>query len=63
MIRCGLAKDIDGHWRILQLSKELQMIVKKYPEHFAGTPVPDSAGPASEIRDISSDVDASRILL
>ncbi len=59
MIRCGLAKDIDGHWCVSQLSKELQMIVQKYPENFAGTPVPDSAGPASEIRDISSDVDAS----
>ncbi len=47
----------------LQLSKELQMIVQKYPEHFAGTPVPESAGPASEIRDISSDVDARGILL
>ncbi len=23
MIRCGLAKDIDGHWRVSQLSKEL----------------------------------------
>ncbi len=59
MIRCGLAKDIDGHWRVSQLSKELQMILQKYPEHFAGTPVPDSAGSACEIRDISSDVDAS----
>ncbi len=50
MIRCGLSKDIDGHWRVSQLSKELQMIAQKYPEHFAGTTVPDSAGPASEIR-------------
>ncbi len=43
MIRCGLAKDIDGTWRVSQLSKEIQMIVQN-PEHFAGTPAPDSAG-------------------
>ncbi len=56
MIRCGLAKDIDGYSRVSQLSKELQMRVQKYPEHFTGTPVPDSAGPASDMRDISSGV-------
>ncbi len=63
MIRCGLAKDIDGYSGVSQLSKELQMRVQKYPEHFTGTPVPDSAGPASEMRDISSGVDARCILL
>ncbi len=59
MIRRGLGKDIDGHWRVSQLSKELQMKMHKYPQHFAGTTVPDSSGPASEIRDIFWNVDAS----
>ncbi len=59
MIRCGLAEDRDGHWRVSQLSKELQMTVQNYPEHFADTPVPDSAGAASEIRHIISDIDTS----
>jgi hypothetical protein len=40
MIRCGMALDLCGMWRVEQLSTELQDIIKKYPQYFAGEPVP-----------------------
>ncbi len=52
MIRCGISKDTDGHCRVSQQSKELQVIVQKYLE-----------GAASEIKDILQDADTSSIFL
>ncbi|CAM6124006.1 unnamed protein product [Calypogeia fissa] len=40
MIRCGLALNLNGRWDIDQLSPELQNVIRKYPEHFRGEPVP-----------------------
>ncbi len=59
---CEEGNDCQGYRRPLarsQLSKELQMIVQKYSEHFASTSVPDSAGAASEIREVTSDYHTS----
>ena len=39
MIRCGLAKDIDGVWKVEQLSVELKNIIQKYRNHFDGEKV------------------------
>jgi len=36
MIKCGLSCDLDGVWRIEQLSHELQDICNAYPENFNG---------------------------
>ncbi|CAM6117144.1 unnamed protein product [Calypogeia fissa] len=40
MIRCGLALNLNGRWEIDQLSPELQNVIRKYPEHFRGEPIP-----------------------
>ena len=40
MIRCGLALDIDGTWRIDQLFRHLQEIIARYQQYFDGQEVP-----------------------
>jgi hypothetical protein len=40
MIRCGLALDVSGEWRIGQLKPELQNIIHKHREYFDGKPLP-----------------------
>eukprot|EP00644_Phytophthora_capsici_P005978 jgi/Phyca11/98043/e_gw1.2.1094.1 len=40
MIRCGLSLDVDGVWRTEQLFSHLQVIIKKFPDQFAGQAVP-----------------------
>ena len=40
MIICGLNKSVNGTWEVKQLRKELQKIVAKYPEQFAGRAEP-----------------------
>lgn len=37
MIRCGLAKDLNGQWCTSQLFLHLQNIITKYQEKFDGT--------------------------
>ncbi|CAM6101108.1 unnamed protein product [Calypogeia fissa] len=36
MIRCGLALDVDGIWKVDQLTPQLKDIIKAYPQNFAG---------------------------
>ena len=36
MIQAGLAKDLDGVWRVDQLRQELQQVIALYPANFAG---------------------------
>ena len=40
MIRCGLALDIDGTWRINQLFLHLQEIIARHEQYFDGQEVP-----------------------
>jgi hypothetical protein len=40
MIRTGLSLNLNGLWEGAQLFPRLQEIIKKYPNHYAGTPVP-----------------------
>ena len=40
MIQCGLALDINGTWRINQLSPYLQEIIATYQQYFDGQEVP-----------------------
>lgn len=37
MIRCGLAKNLNGVWELQQLFPHLQDIIKRFPENFEGT--------------------------
>ena len=40
MIRCGMALDVDGTWRINQLFPNLQEIIAKHLQYFQGQEVP-----------------------
>ena len=40
MIRCGLALDIDGTWRIDQLFPHVQEIITRHQQYFDGQEVP-----------------------
>jgi hypothetical protein len=40
MIRCGLALDVTGKWRIQQLTPQLQTIIATHRNHFDGEVVP-----------------------
>ena len=40
MIRCGLALDVTGEWRIQQLTPQLQTIIATHRNHFDGETVP-----------------------
>jgi hypothetical protein len=42
-MRCGLSLGLDGRWGANQLSPELQEIIQKYPNEFAGIEEPDSS--------------------
>jgi hypothetical protein len=55
MIRGRLSLGLDGQWRVNQLSPELQEIIKKYPNEFAGIDEPDSASVEAEILSTDSD--------
>lgn len=47
---CGLSKDLDGVWRVKQLSEAPQDIVQRCPENFAGQiPVLVNRSAADEI--------------
>ncbi|KAL3687832.1 hypothetical protein R1sor_014141 [Riccia sorocarpa] len=55
MIRCGLAKNVNGVWEVGQLSPELQEIIRKHKSQFDGIPVPKFS--------VDSSVQDSQILL
>jgi hypothetical protein len=59
MIRCGLSLGLNGQWGVNQLSPELQEIIKKYFNEFAGIEEPDSASVEVEI--LSTDSDAEKL--
>ena len=52
MIRCGLAKNLNGIWEKTQLTPKLQKIIEDYPEHFSGEMVDKLEGP--DIEDIDT---------
>ena len=39
MIRCDLALDTNGCWKVTELFQHLQDIIQRYPTEFAGNPV------------------------
>jgi hypothetical protein len=54
-MRCGLSLGLNGQCGVNQLSPELQEIIKKYPNEFAGIEEPDSASVEAEILSTDSD--------
>jgi hypothetical protein len=55
----GLSLGLNGQWGVNQFSPELQEIVKKYPNEFAGIEEPDPASVEAEI--LSTDSDAEKL--
>jgi len=41
MIRCGMALDLNGQWRVSQLFPHFQNIIAKHKEYFEGKSVND----------------------
>lgn len=51
MIRCGLARNLNGLWEVEQMFPHLQQIVPKYEENFNFVTVTDSIALDGEVTD------------